>query len=163
MLFTMTEELNQQFEGVLADLLVRAEGEAVFFCDRGGNIIAQSSANLYATEENMAALAAGSFYATRELARLLGEPEFTCVFHQGKNNSVYMQSTEFDMLILVVFGQESNPGLVRLYASDAGKGLDKLMQSAQAKQAVEGHGANEIFEIDKTKQPFRQASGLGAS
>ncbi len=161
MLSTMTEQLHQQIESVLADLLVRSEGEAVFLCDRGGNIIAQSSSNLYAREENMAALAAGSFYATRELAKLLGEPEFRCVFHQGSTNSVYMQSTSTDMLVLVIFGNESNPGLVRLYSTESCQTLDTLMRDVQASSAGAQQAAATMFEIDATKQPFEQASGFG--
>lgn len=161
MLFTMTEVLNRQMESVLADLLVRGEGDAVFLCDRGGNILTQSSASLYAREENIAALAAGSFYATRELARLIGEQEFHCVFHQGATSSVYMQSTEFDLLLLVVFGKESNPGLVRLYATEAGHALDHVVRTATGPEGAAMRPAGELFEIDETKQPFRQASKYG--
>lgn len=163
MLCTMTEELHRQIERVLTDLLVRCEGEAVFLCDRGGNILAQSSASLYAREENMAALAAGSFYATRELAKLLGEPEFHCVFHQGQTNSVYMQSTASDMLILVIFGNESNPGLVRLYAGESSQSLDTLMEELEEHSPTHTGASAQMFEIDETKQPFSRASGLGSS
>jgi len=162
MMFTMTEDLHGAFERILSDLLVRAEAEAVFLCDRGGNIIAQSSANTYSREDNMAALAAGSFFATRELARLLGESEFHCVFHQGETNSVYMQQTTFDLLMLVVFGKESNPGLVRLYATEGGRAIDKLMLTTEAAAPQQSNRPQHAFEIDPTKQPFSRASGMSA-
>ena len=161
MLTVMTEKLHEGIERILADLLVRSEGEAAFLCDRGGNIMAQSATNLYAQEENMAALAAGSFYATRELAKLLGEPEFHCVFHQGDANSVYMQSTDFDMLVLVIFGSESNPGLVRLYSTESCQALDVLMKDADT-EAPQPTASSPVFEIDETIQPFQQVSGFGS-
>ena len=161
-LTTMTEELSHLLESALSDLRERSEGEAVFLCDRGGNIIVQSTNNLYAHEENMAALAAGSFFATRELAKLLGEPEFHCVFHQGEINSVYMQSTGTDMLLLVIFGNESNPGLVRLYATESCKSLDTIVIEAEKKTAAQKGLGSTSFEIDDTKQPFSRASGLNS-
>jgi predicted regulator of Ras-like GTPase activity (Roadblock/LC7/MglB family) len=162
MLSAMTELLHRNIENILADLLVRSEGEAAFLCDRGGNIMAQSATNPYAQEENMAALAAGSFYATRELAKLLGEPEFQCVFHQGDTNSVYMQSTRFDMLVLVIFGSESNPGLVRLYSTECCEALDKLMEKADS-EAPAPTASSPVFEIDETIQPFQQVTGFGSA
>lgn len=159
MLLAMTEELSHRTEEILAGLLSRSEGESVYLCDRGGNIIAQSSNSLYPHEENMAALAAGSFFATRELAKLLGEPEFHCVFHQGDRNSVYMQSTTFDMLLLVIFGEASNPGLVRLYATESTEELDALLGDGPSKTEHQDLMASQLFEIDDTKQAFQRAAG----
>jgi predicted regulator of Ras-like GTPase activity (Roadblock/LC7/MglB family) len=160
-MFSMTEKSHAQIESLLADLLVRAEGNAVFLCDRGGNILGQSSTNLYSSEENMAALAAGSFYATRELARILGEPEFHCVFHQGDRASLYMQSTSYDLLVLVIFGAESNPGLVRLYASSSVQALDDMMNNAENEEPEPQPVT--VFEIDSTKQAFEKAPEFRAS
>jgi len=160
MLQAITEDLHLRLENTLTDLLVRAEASAVYLCDRGGNILAQSTSAPCDGEENIAALAAGSFYATREVARLLGEAEFRCVFHQGERMSVYMQSTAGDMLVLVVFGRESNPGLVRLYANESCLNLDRQMQAAQT--PAQRQGPPPVFEIDYTKQPFTRAAGYEA-
>ncbi|MCK5843958.1 MAG: roadblock/LC7 domain-containing protein, partial [Victivallales bacterium] len=113
MQYIISREESQEIEAILLDLLVRAEAEAIFLCDKGGNIVAQNTTEQYAHEENIAALAAGSFYATRELARLIGEPVFRYIFHRGDKTSIYMQNTIKDMLLLVVFGRQSNPGLVK--------------------------------------------------
>ena len=98
----MTEEQTRRLDTVLITLRQRSEAQAVFLTDRGGNILAENKDQTYSKEDNIIALAAGSFFATRELARLLGEPEFKCVFHQGSQTSVYMQSTASDLLMLVV-------------------------------------------------------------
>jgi predicted regulator of Ras-like GTPase activity (Roadblock/LC7/MglB family) len=158
MMRALSEELHQQIESVLADLLVRSEGEAVFLCDKGGNILAHSASHLYSQQENIAALAAGSFYATRELARLLGEPGFQCVFHQGVTSSVYMQCTTMDLLVLVVFGKESNPGLVRLYANEGCQVLDRFMRTRGSEAATGPDLMKAGFELDHSKQVFSRAS-----
>ncbi len=157
MIFTMTIELSLRVERLLQQLLDRAEARAVYLSDKGGNIIAQRTMAEYQNEENMSALAAGSFFATQELARLIGEGGFHCVFHQGGNNSVYMQSLEGEMLMLVVFDKESNPGLVRLYANETGRSVERLLaEEDQSNQGLPAIGME--FEINESAQPFSQSS-----
>jgi predicted regulator of Ras-like GTPase activity (Roadblock/LC7/MglB family) len=151
----MTEEKTRRLETVLITLRQRSEAQAVFLTDRGGNILAEKKAHTYSQEDNIIALAAGSFFATRELARLLGEPEFKCVFHQGTCTSVYMQSTTSDLLMIVVYGKETNPGLVRLYANESCIAVDKQFNpEANAADASEPPPAIQ-FEMDTTKQLFK--------
>lgn len=150
----MTEEQTKRLDTVLTTLRSRSEAEAVFLTDRGGNIIAENKAQTYSKEDNIIALAAGSFFATRELARLLGEPEFKCVFHQGTQTSVYMQSTTTDLLILIVYGKESNPGLVRLYANESCGAIDKQFKQDASEAAAQAPPPAIKFEMDTTKQLF---------
>ena len=70
---SLNEKLSQQFSNTLMGLLVKAEAKAVFLCDRGGNILSHSCAENYSHEDNIAALASGSFYATRVLALKAGQ------------------------------------------------------------------------------------------
>lgn len=157
MIFTMTIELSLRVERLLRHLLERAEARAVYLSDKGGNIICQCTLEDIHNEENVSALAAGSFFATQELARLIGEGGFHCVFHQGGNISVYMQSLEGEMLMLVVFGQESNPGLVRLYANEAGRDIERLLADEdRSNQGLPAIGME--FEINESAQPFSQSS-----
>jgi predicted regulator of Ras-like GTPase activity (Roadblock/LC7/MglB family) len=152
MQFNLSVEKSTEIEAVLLDLLVRAEAGAVFLCDRGGNILVQNTTEEYQHEENIAALAAGSFFATRELARLIGEPVFQYIFHRGERTSIFMQQSAGDTLLLVVFGKESNPGLVKLYADETCRSLKKLIESAmtQPQSAVE-------IVIDDRKDLFKPA------
>jgi predicted regulator of Ras-like GTPase activity (Roadblock/LC7/MglB family) len=152
----VTEKLNQQFSTVLMGLLVKAEAKAVFLCDRGGNILSHSCSENYSHEDNIAALASGSFYATRVLASLLGESEFRHAIHQGAETSMYMQTMECDLLILVVFGKESNPGLVKLYCQESCQEIDRLM-AEQANDIQSGSGHAVKFEMDDTKTLFTRA------
>ena len=157
MLFAMTLELASQLDTILRSVLDRAEAKAVYLSDKGGNILAQQSDGQYPNEENISALAAGSFFATQELARLIGEGGFHCVLHQGGASSVYMQSLEGEMFMLVVFDKESNPGLVRLFANEAGSSVERLFEAeSQSNQGMPALGME--FEIDESAQPFSHTS-----
>lgn len=125
----LTEEVSRQIDKVLSELLERGEAEAVFLCDRGGNIISHRSVVAYSNEENISALAAGSFFATQEMARLLGESRFKSLLHQGEKTSIYMEGLKGDMILVVIFSKDSNPGLVKLYAKTACQQLEPFKLS----------------------------------
>ena len=146
-----------KLEAVLQSAVQRAEAKSIYICDRGGNIVSQYTTITIPLEDNLSALAAGSFFATQELSKLLGEGGFQCVFHQGTNTSIYMQDLANDMLMLVIFGKESNPGLIRLYCGQASRMVDSLIGTASA-GAQGGSGMDIQFEIDETAQPFSRAT-----
>jgi predicted regulator of Ras-like GTPase activity (Roadblock/LC7/MglB family) len=149
MISSISLEQTEQLQAILLNLLTKAEAEAVFLCDRGGNIIAQQTVQTYEQEDNIAALASGSFFATRVLAGLLGETEFRHVIHQGASHSMFMQTMSCDLLLLVVFGRESNPGLVRLYGNEVCQEIDRFMTAYGTAGATVGG-----FEMDVAKAPF---------
>lgn len=151
----LTEEVSRQIEAILTNLLEQVEAEAVFFCDRGGNIVARQSNSTYDNEQNITALAAGSFFATLEMARLLGESKFRRLIHQGERTSMYMEGMRGDMILLVVFGKDSNPGLVKLYTRDARQKLEKFnIAETMHRDARSAAVASIDFEMDETAQPF---------
>jgi predicted regulator of Ras-like GTPase activity (Roadblock/LC7/MglB family) len=152
---SLSPEQSEFLESVLIGLLIQSEADAVFLCDRAGNIVAQHCSRPYEQMDNIAALASGSFYATRILAGLLGENEFRQVIHQGAGTSIFMQYMSSDLLILVVFGQRSNPGLVKLYASESCKAIDAFAVRVNLMQ--EGAATPLRLEIDSAKQPFSRA------
>lgn len=144
MLTGLTEEQCRKVDDLLLELLVRAEAEAVFLCNRGGYILAESVVQEYEQNDNIAALAAGSFFATREIARLVGEPEFRCVFHQGDRKGIYMQNTTTDLLVVVVFGRQSNPGLAKLCSEEMVVHLDECLGSEDESDVGEALRSLEI-------------------
>ena len=126
-------------------------------CDKGGSIISlHSRVGKFPQEDNVAALAAGSFFATQELSKLIGQEGFQFVFHQGKEASIYMQGMTSDMLLLVIFDGESNAGLVRLYATQAATTLGKIFEAAEnnAAPGTDKGGVRMQFELDDSVQPF---------
>jgi hypothetical protein len=75
-------------DGVLADFLKKAEAELTVVIDRGGNVISQYGDMTVMDVTIIAALAAGSFAATRELARRIGEVEFNFAMLDAVKKSI---------------------------------------------------------------------------
>jgi predicted regulator of Ras-like GTPase activity (Roadblock/LC7/MglB family) len=119
-------------DGVLADFLKKAEAELTVVIDRGGNVISQYG-NLAAMDVTIiAALAAGSFAATCELARRIGEVEFNALYHQGNGNHMFMNSVDEDTIMITVFGSRTTVGLVRFYSTAAAQSVSNLLKSLKA-------------------------------
>ena len=123
-------------DGVLADFLKKTEAELTIVIDRGGNVISQFGDMDLMEVTIVAALAAGSFAATRELARRIGEIEFNALYHQGNGSHVFMNSVDDDTIMITVFGSRTTVGLVRFYSAAAAQNVANILKSLQRN----GHG-----------------------
>lgn len=123
-------------DGVLADFLKKAEAELTVVIDRGGNVISQFGDMAVMDVTIIAALAAGSFAATRELAKRIGEVEFNALYHQGNGSHIFMNSVDDETIMITVFGPRTTVGLVRFYSTSAAQQVAQLLKSLQK----DGHG-----------------------
>lgn len=74
----------------------------------------------------VSALVAGSYAATREMARLLGEEEFSVLFHQGRRDNIQLTLVGDRTILATVFDERTTIGMVRLYAKEAADKLQKI-------------------------------------
>jgi predicted regulator of Ras-like GTPase activity (Roadblock/LC7/MglB family) len=132
----LTIEDVASLDGVLADFLKKSEAQLTVVIDRGGNVISQYGDQTATDVTVIAALAAGSFAATCELARRIGEVEFNALYHQGNGNHMFMNSVDDDTIMITVFGAKTTVGLVRFYATAAAQGIAGILKLLNK----EGHG-----------------------
>ncbi|MEY2539807.1 MAG: hypothetical protein QOG67_3547 [Verrucomicrobiota bacterium] len=123
-------------DAVLGDFLKKSEAELTVVIDRGGNVISQFGDHKVMDVTIIAALAAGSFAATRELARRIGEVEFNALYHQGNGSHMFMNSVDDDTIMITVFGPRTTVGLVRFYSTSAAQNVADLLKKLQRN----GHG-----------------------
>jgi predicted regulator of Ras-like GTPase activity (Roadblock/LC7/MglB family) len=132
----LTIEDVASLDGVLGDFLKKSEAELTVVIDRGGNVISQFGDAHVTDVTIIAALAAGSFAATRELARRIGEVEFNALFHQGNGSHMFMNSVDDETIMITVFGKRTTVGLVRFYSASAAQSVASLLKKLQRN----GHG-----------------------
>ena len=132
----LTIEDVATLDGALGDFLKKAEADLTVVIDRGGNVISQFGNRNVIDVTIIAALAAGSFAATRELARRIGEVEFNALYHQGNGSHMFMNSVDDDTIMITVFGRQTTVGLVRFYSASAAQNVGALLKSLQ----TGGHG-----------------------
>jgi predicted regulator of Ras-like GTPase activity (Roadblock/LC7/MglB family) len=133
----LTIEDVANLDGVLGNFLTKAEADLTVVIDRGGNVISQFGDMTVMDVTIIAALAAGSFAATKELARRIGEVEFNALYHQGNGKHIFMNSVDDDTIMITVFGRRTTVGLVRFYSAITAQSVAALLKSLQN---TGGHG-----------------------
>src|SRR5256885_6167562 len=132
----LTIEDVATLDGVLGEFLKKAEADLTVVIDRGGNVISQCGDHKVMDVTIIAALAAGSFAATCELARRIGEVEFNALYHQGNGSHMFMNSVDEDTIMITVFGPRTTVGLVRFYSTGAAHNVAGVLKKLQRN----GHG-----------------------
>src|SRR6202045_5548579 len=124
----LTIEDVANLDGVLGEFLKKAEAELTVVIDRGGNFISQFGDHRVMDVTIIAALAAGSFSATRELARRIGEVEFNALYHQGNGSHMFMNSVDDETIMITVFGARTTVGLVRFYSAATAQSVADVLK-----------------------------------
>lgn len=99
---------------------------AVLLIDRSGQLIAQRGSAPEIDVLSLSALTAANFGATAEIAKILGEEEFTLLFHKGKNENVYFTAIGEHVILVALFDEKTSLGLIRLRINQIAGELSKL-------------------------------------
>jgi len=135
------EEIDQELDGFLE----LSGARCAMLVDRSGHMVTRRGTSMEGSLESVAALAAGSFSATREMARLLGEGEFNTLFHQGTRESIQICAIGDRSLFVTVFDDHSNLGLVRFYAEESTGRLREIFDGMDRRQPAADAGLSEDF------------------
>ncbi|MCM8533978.1 MAG: roadblock/LC7 domain-containing protein [Lentisphaeraceae bacterium] len=149
----MAFELNvtdcERIQKDLNEFLDLSEAQATLLCDRGGSILFSEGEFQEDAIDLICALVAGSFAATKELALALGEDEFSAIFHQGQNNSIFISAIGEEVLLLSIFSENTNAGLVKMYAKTACRKMQGLFAEIGDRSHVEAEDVTASFVIKK--------------
>jgi predicted regulator of Ras-like GTPase activity (Roadblock/LC7/MglB family) len=118
------EHLDQELDSFLE----LSKARCVMLIDKEGHLVTRRGEPLQTSDDNISALVAGSFAATKEMARLLGQDEFTCMFHQGAHESIQLQLVAGRTLLTTLFDERTNLGLVRFYAQECVQRIGDILE-----------------------------------
>jgi len=114
------EKQFEKIERILNDELIRLGVSCVLLIDLAGNILVNlDDGNTHHDIYSLAALAAGNFGAVNEMARIIGEEDFSLLFHKGEKESIHFSKVTEDLLLLTIFGKDVSLGFLRLKVAEA--------------------------------------------
>lgn len=113
---------------VLTEFLKLSDSKCNILIDKEGHMVTKVGSTGDIDLQSVAALVAGSYAATREMARLLGEEEFSVLFHQGRKDSIQLTLVGDRTILATVFDERTTIGMVRLYAAEASEKLGKIFE-----------------------------------
>ena len=142
----MYEEEFNQIKQVISKLRVDANAKVVFLVDKNGQQIAASGDMKGLDATSLASLTAGNVAATDGLARLIGEKEFSILFHEGEKDNIHISIVAQRVILVVIFDERSSLGLVRLRVKKASGELNDVFARIMAKVEREKAQAGAAFE-----------------
>jgi len=114
----LTAETQGQAKALIKDSLINAGVSAVLLIDGAGNVLANCGNNNDIDAISLAALAAASLGATSQIARLIGEDDFSLLFHKGKKGNIHFGRIGDDLILITIFTDDVSLGLVRCRVSE---------------------------------------------
>src|SRR5262249_60886394 len=118
---------------VLPNFLAEAAATDALLIDRGGQLLAEGGVERPLDTVSLSALAAGAFSSTAAMARILGEPEFTMLFHQGTKENIHVTAVDEDAILLATFDGRTTVGMVRLFAKEASAAIGAILAESRGR------------------------------
>jgi len=135
------EEEFRKIEEELQKLYLQTNAKVVFLIDKNGQPIASAGETRNLDTTSLASLTAGNIAATGGIARLLGEKEFTILFHEGEKDNIHISLVGQRVILVVIFDRRSSLGLVRLRVRKSTESLVRIFNDITSKserERVEG-------------------------
>ena len=154
--WTLTPEDEEALRRGMDRLLQESGAHSAMLVDRGGQLLVQAGDRPAFDATTFATLTAADFSANDQLARLLGETDFTSLFHQGERESLLVSDIARRAILVVLFDSRTTLGLVRLRLRPVVEDLERVVEAMTARDAQAGAprpilaGADE--EIDRLFQ-----------
>ncbi len=122
------EEDFWAINNVLEDLRKSSKAGNVMLIDRTGQLVSHCGPDVGFDLTSFASLCAADFEANYQLARLIGEKDFSTLYHQGAKDSMFLGKIAKGVVLVVLFDKSTTLGLVRLRVRHAVAELDKIIE-----------------------------------
>lgn len=132
----------------LSAFLGNANARCALLVDKDGHMVAKEGNSSTCDMDTISALVAGSFAATKQMAKLLGEEEFSVMFHQGKKDNIQLSVVGARTILAVIFDDRTTLGMVRLYSRQVSSKLAKVFDEISERKS----------EGERISQEFSQAA-----
>ena len=137
--FVLYEEEITQLEDVVRRLQQEARAKAVFLIGANGQQFVSAGEIAQFDSTSLASLTAGNVTATDGLAKLIGEREFTVLFHEGQRDHIHLSIVANRAILAVIFDDHSSLGLVRLRVKRSGSDFERIFDAMLKKAGESNH------------------------
>lgn len=139
--WSFTEDDYSAIMRSLQRFLEESNARSALLVDRSGQLVATAGDSPHFDPTAFATLTAADFSANDQLARLIGETEFSSLFHQGEQESMYLVDVARRVILVILFDDRTTLGLVRLKVKPTVEELNALfMAMFQRVDAGDGEG-----------------------
>jgi predicted regulator of Ras-like GTPase activity (Roadblock/LC7/MglB family) len=140
----MYEEEFQEINAVIEKLLKDSNSKVIFLVDKNGQLISGVGETTRFDTTSLASLTAGNIAATGGLAKLIGEKEFSILFHEGEKDNLHISIVGGRVILVVLFDNRSSLGLVRLRVKKASEELADIFVRLVRKTEEKAKSGNDF-------------------
>jgi len=130
----------------LQELNKNSNATSIILLDKTGQLISSVGEEPRFDMHSFASLCAADFEANAQLAKLIGEKDFSTLYHQGSNESMYLARVEKDIILVVLFDKKTTLGLVRLRTKKAVENLATVIRGLYDKLEYENEEYSDLGE-----------------
>jgi predicted regulator of Ras-like GTPase activity (Roadblock/LC7/MglB family) len=138
------EEDFVKIDSEIKRLHQQTNAKVIFLVDRDGQLIASCGEKDGLDTTSLASLTAGNIAATGGMAKLIGEKEFSILFHEGEKDNIHISIIAKRVILVIIFDQRSSLGLVRLRVKKSTETLTLVFDDIQNKKDREGGEADNV-------------------
>ena len=125
-----TEESMALINKTMKGLLENSDAKCAMLVDQDGKCVSKIGFTKTIDTDALSALIAGAFSSTRAMAKLVGEKDFSVLFHQGNKDHIHNVLVDDDTILTVIFDDRTTIGMVRLYSKETAQKLKDILAKA---------------------------------
>lgn len=145
---------------LLQGFLSESGARCALLVDRTGQLITVAGEQPRFDPTSFASLAAADFSANDQLASMIGEDEFSSLFHQGVRESMYLADVAKRVILVVLFDSRATLGMIRIRVKGVVRELANVFEEMFARQATQpAHGRFEAGFSDEAEDEIDRLFG----
>ena len=129
------EQRDGDLPRILQQVIDKTRALTALLVTKEGIAIAEAGDTSYLNTTAMAALVAGMFSATREVARMVGESQFSILLQQGENRHIHIGLIADSKMLVIIFEDFQRIGLVR---HEARRSCPQIEEALREESSLEG-------------------------
>lgn len=106
----------ERLNSVLSQLVTKSNLLLAVLINKDGRLLTSQGSLENVDTVSMAALVAGNSASTLAIANLMGEREFSTMYHQGKDKHIYIAAVDDNTFLALVFDDRTNIDRVKVFA-----------------------------------------------
>lgn len=155
------EQDAQRIEALLQTFLRESHARCALLVDRTGQLITTVGERPEFDSTSFASLAAADFSANDQLASMIGEQEFSSLFHQGEKESMYLADVAKRVILVVLFDDRATLGMIRIKVKGVVGELTRIFQEVFGRPLAAGEAGMETGWVGEAEDEIDRLFGNG--
>jgi predicted regulator of Ras-like GTPase activity (Roadblock/LC7/MglB family) len=117
-----------RIDRLLQSFLYDSNARCALLVDRTGQLVTSAGEKPAFDTTAFSSLAAADFSANDQLASMIGENEFSSLFHQGEKESMYLADVARRVILVVLFDNRTTLGMIRIKVKGVVRELSEIFR-----------------------------------